>query len=399
MKLHSAHIALSHRRGYSALFTVVMLVALCGLVSLGVEVGHVQTAKTELRTAADAAARAAAVKFMSSGSTSVARQAAADAAFDNVCDGNAVVLDINQDVEFGAWDKTARTFTPLTGAAQNSASAIRITARRTASRGNAIPLSFAKVVGRSTCDVSAVSTVYFLQSSGTSGFIGLNGITFQNNTLIASYNSATNPNPTQFTSYTHGQIGSNAAISAQNNTLVMGNVLLGPAGSMPAGAIITGSTTKQTTAITAPTLPPWNPQSNPGGIPQNYTVSSDKTLPGGTYYFTSLTISADLSFSGPATLYVNGNVILDDSITAYHLIPSNLAIYQYGANTFGDSNSNNVAIVAEITAPNSNFTAKNNLAFYGSAIFNTITTKNNALLFYDEQSGQAGGKKSISLVK
>src|SRR5258705_13678730 len=48
------------RRGIAAIYSILMLVVLCGMVSMGVDLGRVQLAKTELRGAADAAARAAA---------------------------------------------------------------------------------------------------------------------------------------------------------------------------------------------------------------------------------------------------------------------------------------------------------------------------------------------------
>src|SRR5688572_25149266 len=127
---------LVHRRGFSSIYIVVALVALCGFVSFGVDYGRVQLAKTQLQGAADAAVRAAAAKI-DDGATA-ARTAAVAIAAANKCDGDAVVLDPAQDVEFGQWDKNDRTFTPLTGAAQNSANAIRVTARRIAARDTAI---------------------------------------------------------------------------------------------------------------------------------------------------------------------------------------------------------------------------------------------------------------------
>ena len=60
-----------------------------------------------------------------------------------------------------------------------------------------------------------------------------------------------------------------------------------------------------------------------------------------------------LTFSGPATIYINGNVTIDSDLTAYNNIPSNLTIYQLGSNrTFGDSKGNNVNIVANVGVKN-----------------------------------------------
>src|SRR3954453_18283413 len=48
------------RRGLSMLYVVVMLTALIGFVSMAVDVGRVRLARTQLQTATDASARAAA---------------------------------------------------------------------------------------------------------------------------------------------------------------------------------------------------------------------------------------------------------------------------------------------------------------------------------------------------
>src|SRR5438045_767426 len=145
----------SARRGITAVVSILLLLVICGFVSLGVEVGRVQLAKAELSTAADAAARAAA-----GGLTISATQARASAiamAAANTCDGASVALIDPDDIELGFWDPDARTFYPVTGWIENYAKAVRITARRSAARGNPIQLSFARLVGRNSCDVHSVA--------------------------------------------------------------------------------------------------------------------------------------------------------------------------------------------------------------------------------------------------
>src|SRR4029077_2429388 len=130
------------RRGIAAAYSILMLIALCGLVSMGVDLGRVQLAKTELRSAADGAARAG-VAGLATSVTQAQNDAAATAAA-NTCDGSAVVIDQTLDIEFGTWDSNTGTFTVLTGAAQNNANSVRVTAHRIAARGTAIPLVFAR---------------------------------------------------------------------------------------------------------------------------------------------------------------------------------------------------------------------------------------------------------------
>src|SRR6266446_5944739 len=129
------------------------MVAFSALASLAVDIGHARLVKVQLQGAADAAARYA-ITGMSSG-ISAAQANAVAAAASNTADGTAVVVDPNTDVEFGTWDSGSGTFTVLAGPARSSANAIRVWARRTAARGNAVSVSFGGLIGKSTCDVTA----------------------------------------------------------------------------------------------------------------------------------------------------------------------------------------------------------------------------------------------------
>src|SRR5438105_88540 len=301
------------RQGIAAAYSILMLVALCGLVSMGVDLGRVQLAKTELRSAADAAARAGAAGVPVS--VTQAKTDAAAVAAANTCDGVAVAIDQTQDIEFGTWDDSARTFTVLNGAAQSSANAVRVTARRIAARNTAIPLVFARLVGRSTCDINAVAVAKVTFGLGR-GFEGLSWIAVSNNSNWVSYNSAVTTTPTLASSGSNAIVGTNGVFTADSNDHIQGNIQLGPSGWVTGTPQVTGTTQRYSSPLPAPTSPPWSPGSNPGGISQDYHVNSSTTLPGGTYWFTELDINKNLSFSGPATLYVNGNVDLDADLRA-----------------------------------------------------------------------------------
>src|SRR5207302_8911938 len=99
------------RRGTAMLLFIVSIVAVMGFVSLAVDMGRVQCAKSELALAADAAARAGCAS-LSSGTIS-AQNAAIAAAGANTCDGSSVVLNPATDLVFGDWDQNADTFTAL----------------------------------------------------------------------------------------------------------------------------------------------------------------------------------------------------------------------------------------------------------------------------------------------
>jgi Flp pilus assembly protein TadG len=385
------------RRGIAAVYSILMLVVLCGLVSMGVDLGRVQLAKTELRGAADAAARAAAAGLISSVTQS--RTDAISVAAANRCDGLPVVLDSTADIEYGTWTDATRTFTLLTGVAQNDANAVRITARRTAARGNPIPLVFARLVGRNTCDINA-SAIAKVEFGLGRGFTGLNFINVRNNAYFVSYNSAVNPNPTIASSSSNAIVASNGEIDFDKNSHVHGNVVLGSSGFIDGTPQITGTTQNYASPLPTPPSAAWAPGTNPLSLPQNYTVSSSTTLPGGTYWFTHMEIDHNLTFSGPATVYVNGDIDLDADLTAWNNIPANLKIYQIGSGrTFGDDDENGMKVVADVEAPGADFVARNNVEFYGVAVFRSMETNNNAHFFFDEAAGWGLSARNIALVR
>src|SRR6516225_3294927 len=78
------------RRGVTMFYIIACLVALMGFVSFAVDLGRVETAKTELRRAADAAARAG-LAYISQGSSTV-QTVAINMAANETCDGSSVVL-------------------------------------------------------------------------------------------------------------------------------------------------------------------------------------------------------------------------------------------------------------------------------------------------------------------
>ena len=145
---------------------------------------------------------------------------------------------------------------------------------------------------------------------------------------------------------------------------------------------------------------------NPGNVPHNYTVPNNttRTLAGGTYWFNSLSISGTLTFSGAATVFVDGNVDLMGDFLAYQNVPSNLHIYVVGNNrTFGDNNANGNAktfsLAAVVLAPTADLVMKNNFRFSGAGIFKSITTKNKSEFFYDLALGDPAGANAIKTVR
>jgi Flp pilus assembly protein TadG len=146
------------RSGMTLVYILVIWSVLVGFVSLAIDLGRVQEAKSKLFTAADAAARYA-VTGLSDGS---AASKAISVAAANSADGSPVVLQAS-DVEVGTWDSSSKTFTP-TNISPNS---VRVTARRTSARGNAISTTYASLLGQQSIDLSVVSVATVVNGTST----------------------------------------------------------------------------------------------------------------------------------------------------------------------------------------------------------------------------------------
>jgi hypothetical protein len=141
--------AQADRRGSALIWSTFTLVALIAIASLAVDYGGSQMYKSELQRAADGIALHAA-GGLASGVASVESRATTAAA-DNKVGGQTLSFSAAQDLEFGVWDPADRSFEVLSGSERNSATAVRVTLRRTQQT------TFAKIIGRSTVDIRATS--------------------------------------------------------------------------------------------------------------------------------------------------------------------------------------------------------------------------------------------------
>ena len=371
------------RRGAILVYVAASMVAFTALTSLVIDIAHLRVVKLQLQFAADAAARDGAVGISSGASTS---KAIGSASLMNV-DGTPVVLQAS-DVVVGTW--SGGTFTPG-GASPN---AVKVTASRSAARGNAVPVWWGAIIGKSSADVTATA-IATGRATQMAGFIGYAGVVMKNNAFWGSYDSRGNKHPNQTSAGRKARVGSNTSIIGWNNDTIQGDTVLGPHATSDSSITLTGSNLVQPSDLPSPTMPAWAP---PGGTAVPLVVASDTVMPGGAYWLSSMTVTANLTFSGVTTVYVNGDVYVDGSLAPASGNPADLTIYQIGAHNFGDLGINGLNLTAGVYAPNSDFMAKNNLYYYGSGIFNTITTKNNAEFYYDIMLGTADGSPVVTTV-
>jgi Flp pilus assembly protein TadG len=131
-----------NRRGIIAVLSAVMFIIMLALVAFAVDVGYMGMVKTQLQTAADAAALAAAgcSNMSADGLTKVAQ---GFAQYHTVA-GRKVVLNTS-DVQFGSWDTTAGTFSALPSGQMGNA--IKVTVKVDPNHGGSAGLFFGRVLG------------------------------------------------------------------------------------------------------------------------------------------------------------------------------------------------------------------------------------------------------------
>lgn len=362
--------------------------------SLAVDLGRVYVVRSELQLAADAAARFAAAGLKTG--VTAAHLNAVDAADDNKADGSPVLLR-QEDVELGLWDSTTRRFTPLIGTARSGANAVRVTARRTSGRGDAVPLTWGGVIGMRTCDVTVTAVARAARTSA-GGFMGLVKFDAGNNASFSGYDSASGaPGPSNLLDIVN--IGTNGTVSLGNNTDVHGSVQLGPTGNLSIGnnSDVTGSQTQLPAPMEyPPTEAPTVASAGTLNVGSNQTV----TLSDGTHNYSKIIIDngGTLTFSGSATVYVTEGLSLSNnaSLVAYNNVPGNLRLRLHGAISFDTGN--NPLIIADVYGPAAKFQAGNNLDFRGAMAVAEISVGTDANFYYDSRIDPAGAGGSAGIL-
>jgi Flp pilus assembly protein TadG/Mg-chelatase subunit ChlD len=120
-------------------YLLMLLPVLLGFLTLMVDYGLMNVVKSQLETAVDAAALAAANGMGASPAN--ARALAKSVAAANTVNLRPLTL-LDSDIEFGTWDSASMTFTLLTGSNESSANSVRITGRMRSARGTDVKLFF-----------------------------------------------------------------------------------------------------------------------------------------------------------------------------------------------------------------------------------------------------------------
>jgi Flp pilus assembly protein TadG len=363
------------------------MIVLCGMVSFAVDMGRVVIVKTQLRAAADAAALGAAQYVLYD--QAQARSVAVSTARANVADGAPVVIDPNLDVELIRWDESTRTYQPASSSVKPNA--VKVAIHRTNARGNAVNLPFARMIGWNTCDVHGAAIA--MASPQRFAAVGLDFITMGGNSTNAYRSNAINAAGNSFTA--KGDIASNGDITLTGSTVVSGNAWAGVGKRVLGANHVTGTSSN----VSSPLIYPAEDPGNAATVNDNYSMPSTAIrntvdidlgnqnsvrAPGGTYYFRNLTMGAgsELNFTGPATLYLTGNLSLGGHAITNGDLPKNLRIVLLSPGS-KVSLSGGTDLFADIYAPLSAITISGNGDIYGSIVGKSIAMSGEAGIHYD----------------
>jgi len=386
-------------RGSVVLIVVVFLAVIFGLAALVIDLGHLFVVHSNLQNTADSASLAAAASL--SYGPDEARNQAQLLAHKHGIDGTLVTLAL-ADIELGTWDKETKTFTVLEAALEQNADSVRVTAQRTQTRDNPVPLFLMPIFGRETSDVGAIS-VATRAGDCMGGIIGETRITLNSSATTDSYDSSSGP----YSPATPGQNGdvcSCGDIELNSSAVVNGDAHPGPDHSVTinSSAYVTGSTSSSGSCPVLPDvelgdIATINDNGNigltddgnspfPNGPYALELSSSDGLpLPGGEYYFTSVALNsgATLRVEGPTVMYVTGSFAVSSSgIMNTGQNPQDLVVM---ISSTGDVQLNSsVDFYGVIYAPNAHVVNNSDVEFYGSIMADEVSLNSSVQVHYDE---------------
>jgi hypothetical protein len=427
----------SPRHGVALVWLALVMIVLLGFVALGIDIGRMQLARTELQTAADGAARAAAwpIPYLQFADSAARAEAIIDS---NDAGGGAIGYEAAEDLEYGIWWRNSRTFQPMPLEMLNRSNAARVVTHRDDERGNPLPMGFAAIVNfdEANIDAAAIAQVRgnpFGAGSGGAGIFGIDWVQTNGTTRTDSYDPSEGPyDPANAGS--GGGIGSNGWIEIIGTSWIDGGTHAGPDGDTSPdtdylevwpNADVTGWQAPLDEELTFPPVTAPDSYNNQPLIDaglldaQNDLVVTGKKeiiIPGGTpenpniYYINDLIIRANttVTINGAVEFYVTGNVdmtgnvIVNDSNGVSNPLPSNFKLFVIGNGTveLGGGSS----FYAHIYAPESDVKihgTSSEFGLFGGVVGKTVDILGNSAIHVDENlkwPGQPDNKLRVEIV-
>jgi hypothetical protein len=269
---------------------------------------------------------------------------------------------------------------------------VQVVACRTAARGNAVPLLWAQLIGRSHCDVSARAVAIYYPPGGGYGVVGMQSISMTGSSRVDGYHSTSGP-------YGGGNVddgqgvASNGIISTGGSAQIVGGAYssLGPAGTLAANATKTGT----------PPTPLRYPVPSTGGKDGRDGDFTGRTLAAGTYYFRNFAPGNPLNLTGSVVVYVSGDVGTIREIATYQNLPKNFNLVVTSASNLDIDISvgGNRDVYVDLYAPNSDLNLNGSADLFGRVIAKTIGMAGSSAIHIDESLAPPRTSSGVALVK
>lgn len=263
---------------------------------------------------------------------------------------------------------------------------------------SSVVISAGYVPNRNSPDAYRKIKVEYSRHNFGKAVVGLSGIIMSGQASTDSYDSSLGSYDSQ-PHTAEGDIVTNGPISLSGNAYVNGDAHPGPDYPFSGTPPVSGSYGTLQAPFTVDPIPPsvvsaaqaTNDNSNillngepyTGGTAISLTSDDVLTLPGGTYYFTSILVTSDaeIDVTGPSTIYVDGgNVNLAGKGIINAGQPRDLLLYSTGSSI---SLSGQSACVGAIYAPTSSVTLTGQENFYGSIICGSNMDSGQAKIHFD----------------
>jgi hypothetical protein len=263
------------------------------------------------------------------------------------------------------------------------------------------------------------------------GAFGDLGLTLDANAHVDSYNSSNGPyNPTNGSGNdkydsAEGAVGANGSIMLDTNSLVFGDAVPGPVGSviLNGKSAVAGSTTPNTALVDLPPIDmpvitssgDWSPTGNaslPAGDHafDTFTLGSNATLtitgPARILSSNMLVLSNSKiivdSTSGPVEFYVADDFVMSSNttISAINGVPGDVGVYLETDNILDPDVTvdldqvdfdSNAKLYGTVYAPNAAIDINSNFELFGSLVAKSVALDSNSYIHFDEALRNSGG--------
>ncbi len=400
MKANEKKSSYKQRKGAITVLAALFLIVVLAFLAFSIDCGYITVTASELQNAADAGVLSGARALHDGRDAAIA--AAQLWASKNLAAGKSVSTIASEDIEIGVWDDDTATFTALAPESSETPNAVRMTCRRTSTRGNPLNLFFAPLIGTNSTDLVAKATAR-VKTSRCGLIIGISSVSMSGSSHTNSYNSTNGTYDDDEPQTTgHGHVCSNGDIAMSGSTAINGDAHPGNGhmvnSSSSVGVLGKISPLNKSLSYPSPDLGDTATNNSNSSIP--LTMNNKKAmnskgdlvlsgadrldLPPGKYYFNKLTLSggSSINISGSTEIYTTGDVnISGGSVANLAKIPKNFQLFPMGSKCTLSGNSDFYGIVY---GPTTKVIRSSDSTFYGAIIAGQLVLSGSGGVYADD---------------